>query len=209
MAEQIKNRYKENKKRVNIILFFTSMLIMLGLFIYFGTKDWQTDANPIPDNIHFINDYPNIGKNNVFVYKKSTDIQNILKSGTGVVFFCTPKSEWCKKYAEILNETAKDNQISEIYYYDIYPDRLKQNQTYKDILSIVGDYALTDDEGNKKLYLPAVFAVKNGHIIAYNYDTAITIGAQNATNYWTIDKIIETKIKLTALYDGFKEIGEV
>ena len=202
MTEFVKDKYKENEKIIKLATFFVLMTLMLGLFIYFGTKDFEADIEPVPDNIHFNNDYPKIDKNNVFVYKKINEIQNILKSGNGLVFFCTAKSEWCHSYAEILNDTAKEAGIKEIAYYDIYTDRMKNNQNYKDLMTILGAYLIRDDENNKKLYLPALFSVKNGSIINYNYDTALGIGNATAINYWTIDKIIDTKEKLYIIYNN-------
>ena len=205
VAEQIKKKYKANEKTFKFVTFLILFITMLILFIYFGTKDWEADMEVVPDNIHFINDYQSIDKNNIFVYKKGSEIIKTLTEGTGLVFLCSPKIDWCHSYAEILNDTAKEAGINEIYYYDIYMDRQKQNQAYKDFLSVLDNYLIKDDEDNKRIHLPALYVVKNGEIVGCNYDTALTLGSDTAINYWNIDRIIEIKAKLSELYSNIIE----
>ena len=206
MAEMIKKRYRANAKTYKFFIFLILFITMLILFIHFGTKDWEKEIEVVSDNIHFINDYPSIDKSNIFIYKKPVEIQEILKTGTGLVFFCTPKNDWCHAYAEILNDTAKEAGIKEIYYYDINTARIKGNQVYKDFLKTLDEVIMKDDEANKKLYLPALFVVKDGRIVGYNYETAITVGNETAINYWNIERIIEFREKLNNLYSHIIEV---
>ena len=68
-----------------------------------------------------------------------------------------------------------------IYYYNILEDRKNNTEEYKNIVSKISDYLQYDDEGNKKVFVPAVVAVDKGKIVGFDDETACTSGKGNMT----------------------------
>ena len=83
-----------------------------------------------------------------------------------------PECPWCQRYVVYLNEVSKDIGIEKIYYYNILEDRKNNTDTYKKIVSLIGDYLQYDEEGNKKIYVPAVIGVNKGEIVGFDDETS-------------------------------------
>jgi len=74
---------------------------------------------------------------------------------------------------------AQEDKI-QVYYYDIEKDRAENNDSYKNILSIFGEYLPADtvtqseedpdyDPGLKRVVLPQLFFIKKGDVKADLY----------------------------------------
>ncbi len=130
---------------------------------------------------------------NLVTIKSDADIIDILNNGTGVVYFGFNSCPWCRSLVETLINTAKDNNIKNIYYVDVLDIRSsyevknkKLNQTkegteaYYEILDILedylSDYKITSDKKEydtkeKRLYAPTVVALNNGEIVGFHEGT--------------------------------------
>lgn len=137
----------------------------------------------------------NINKDNP--YKKVTP-QKIVKmiedKKTFYLYVGDPLCPWCRSVLEKSIEVAKEKNISKIYYIDIWDDEGNEilrdkyelqdgkpiktsdgTKEYKKLLkafnSVLSDYTLTDDEGNKvevgekRIYAPNFFYIRNGKAI--------------------------------------------
>lgn len=186
------------KKRVLIIAIIASIvLISMTLFFLFCNKK---ATNNDTDAIKFSKEY-NIDKNNVFVYKTLEDINKILEHGTGIVYLGFPKCPWCKGYVPYLNEVAKIENIDKIYYFDIYSDRLNNSKEYQYTVKLLDDYLQYDEEGNKKIYVPAVIAVNKGKIVGFDDETAYdTKGYETPEEYWKNEDLDGLKTKLKEMF---------
>jgi hypothetical protein len=119
----------------------------------------------------FVADY-GIKNNHIFVSATANDVINILERGTGIIYFGYPESPFCQEIVKILNEISKQNNIEEIYYLNTKELEETNPSAYQRILSLVSDYLYyEDDNGNKILYLPDVYFVKNGNIIGNHIST--------------------------------------
>lgn len=182
------------KKRI-MILVSVIILFMIGVvsLVLFLKKDKKT----VSDMEKFSAEYHEVAKNNVFVYRNIDEIINILEKGTGIVYLGFPECKWCQKYTKYLNEVAMDLGISKIYYYNIREDRKLNTENYQKIVSILENYLQNDEEGNKRIYVPSVIALKKGEIVGFDDETSWdTKGFETPDEYWNTDEVNDLKEKL-------------
>lgn len=195
---------KETKKKNLLIIGLIIIIIgLVALLIIVLNKDTKTQ---ITDALKFSEEYTEVPKDNVYTYKTSEEIIKILENGTGTVLLGFPECPWCQRYAVCLNEVAKDLDIEKIYYYNILEDRKNNTETYQKIVSLIQDYLQYDDEGNKKIYVPAVISLNKGEIVGFDDETSWdTKGFKTPEEYWTNEEVTELKDKLTIMLSKSNE----
>lgn len=175
-----------------ILLLIPMMLIFLLVGCNKNEKETELDSQK------FAKEYTKVTEDNYFVYRNSEEIIKILEHGTGVVYIGFPECPWCQAYAPMLNEVADIEGIEKIYYYNILEDRKDNTDNYKKIVSLLSDYLQYDDEGNKRVYVPAVIVISEGKIIGFDDETSYdTKGFENPEDYWNEEEISDLKMKLT------------
>ena len=66
------------------------------------------------------------------------------------------------------------------------------------LVEILSDYLQYDDEGNKRIYVPAIIFVSKGEIVGFDDETSYdTHGFDNPEDYWTDEEVSDLKKKLT------------
>lgn len=178
---------KKNKTIKIIFLSIILIILLIGCF-YIVKSNQKTNFNK---------EYTLVSKDNVFEEKSSEEIIKILKNGTGIVFLGFPECPWCQHYAKILDDLSHEEGIKVIYYYNIKKDREKNNETYKEIVSLLNDNLDYDKEGNKRIYVPDVSFVYNGDIIYHTNETSMITEDITPEQYWTKDKEETTKKELS------------
>ena len=140
----------------------------------------------------------NIEKNNIIKYATIEEINDIIKTGTGVIYFGYPECPWCRNAIPCLLEAASNTALDKIYYLNLYDVRdilsvgedgsivteVEAKEGYTELLknldSILDDYIIKDKDGNevntgeKRLYVPTVVFVLDGEIVDYYMDTVPT-----------------------------------
>ena len=150
------------------------------------------------DSQKFAKEYTQVTDDNYFVYRNSEEIIKILEHGTGVVYIGFPECPWCQAYVPMLNEVADIEGLEKIYYYNIFNDRKDNTEDYKKIVSLLDEYLQYDDEGNKRVYVPAVIVVSEGEIIGFDDETSYdTKGFEDPADYWNDEEVSDLKSKLT------------
>lgn len=181
-------------KKKNIIILVSCLLLILvlvGAFFLFKK------SKPVTDSMKFSEEYNEVAKDNVFVYRNIDEIINILEKGTGIVYLGFPECPWCQRYVKYLNEVAVDMGVEKIYYYNIHEDRKNNTEKYQKIVSILDSYLQNDEEGNKRIYVPSVIAIKKGNIVGFDDETAWdTKGFSTPSDYWNDTVVKELKDKL-------------
>ena len=172
------------------------LIAVLGAYFIYYHFDNQKKEEVVIDK--FSSEYNLVSENNIFRYSTIDEILDIFEEGTGIVFFCTPGSNWCNYYAKYLNEELMDNNIDTIYYYNIRNDRALNTIKYQKILTILDQYIYKDDTYNSKIYMPDLTIVKDGQIIAHDNETSLVASDIEDSAYWTQDKINEFKNKITS-----------
>lgn len=174
------------KKKILLVIPILLTLILVGC------KKEETDAEK------FAKEYTKVTEYNYFLYRESDEIVKILENGTGVVYLGFPECKWCQAYVPILNEVADIEGLEKIYYYDILEARKNNTSDYQKMVEILGDYLQYDDEGNKRIYVPAVIFVSKGEIVGFDDETSLdTKGFEEPEDYWTEEEISDLKLKLT------------
>lgn len=193
---------KVDKKNKTLYTVIGIVVLVLACSIGFY-KVFTSIENKETDAEKFAREY-SIDNDNVFVYRTLEEINKILKNGTGIVYLGFPECPWCKAYVPYLNEVAKKAKLDKIYYFNILKDRKNNTDNYKKTVELLKDYLKYDDEGNKRIYVPAVIAVNKGKIVGFDDETSYdTKGYEKPEDYWKNEDLDGLKNRL------FKMINDV
>ena len=183
-------KYKNDIIAVVIVLGF------LGLISFY-----YLNLTKVTDASKFKEEYSNVSEDNVFVYRTDKEIIDILKHGTGIVYLGFPECPWCQAYVSYLDEVAKETKIEKIYYLNILEIRKNNTREYQEIVSLLDNYLSYDEEGKKRIYVPAVVAVKEGEIIGFDDETSHdTKGYETPEEYWKNEDLDGLKAKLEKMF---------
>jgi len=186
------------KKKVIIIVITAILLIALAVSLFLILNK----EKDISDAAKFAEEYTNVEEDNVFLYRNADEIIRILENGTGVVYLGFPECKWCQKYVTYLNEAAKENDITRIYYFDILDARSKNTSEYQQIVSLLEEYLEYDEEGNKRVFVPAVIVVDKGEIVGFDDETSLdTHDLDDPEEYWTEEEVNDLMSRLATMFD--------
>lgn len=127
---------------------------------------------------------------------------------TFVLYYGFSTCPWCIEVLPILNDVAKKNGMA-VEYVNVRPGgtdstfdiRVDTNPDYVKLVELTNDYLTVNDEGVKRLFVPFVFFIKDGEIVASHQDTFPEHNAHERK--MTADEVN----RLTAIYDdGFKAL---
>ena len=184
-------KYKNDIIAVVIVLGF------LGLISFY-----YLNLAKVTDASKFKEEYSNVSEDNVFVYRTEKEIIDILKHGTGIVYLGFPECPWCQAYVSYLDEVAKETKIEKIYYLNILEIRKNNTREYQEIVSLLDNYLSYDEEGKKRIYVPAIVAVKEGEIIGFDDETSHdTKGYETPEEYWENENLDGLKTKLKDMFN--------
>lgn len=182
---------ESSKKNMYIIFGIIAVLILIISLSFLFKKDKMSDAERFAKEYDFT-------VNNVFVYRNLDEINKILENGTGVVYLGFPECPWCKGYVPYLNEVAINEHLDKIYYFNILNDRKNNTSSYKKTIELLNDYLKYDNEGNKRIYVPAVIAVNNGKIVGFDDESSLdTKGYETPEEYWKNEDLDGLKKRLS------------
>lgn len=178
-----------NKKKMTTlekVLYTLAFVVLLGLFIFLGTREYDT----IETNPSFHRDFNLVSDQNHFKYVKGKDILNVfVNKKDAIVFLGFPENIWSNQYASMIHNAAESAGIKEILYYNFFQDRQNNNSTYEELLKYIGNNVIILDQGSKEIYAPCLIMIKNGEIVYFDNETAIMNGTISPNAYWTSDKI--------------------
>lgn len=149
--------------------------IVLGILLLTGCsitpiKDLNNDGKRFSEEYSNLN----IDEQNPMKYKTDKEIIEILKSGTGIIYFGFPDCPWCQNAVPVLLEVAKEMEIDEIYYFNPKEIRKDNTESYQEIVKLLDDNLTIDENGNKRLYVPDVYFISSGKIIGHHFKTIDT-----------------------------------
>lgn len=191
-------------KNKNIIIAMGVIIVaLIGVVVYLlvkENKNVNNDTNDKPeitDASKFADEYTELTDDNVFVYASVDEIIDTLENGNGVVYLGFPECQWCQRYVVYLNDVAKENNVDKILYYNIREDRNNNSDNYLKIVDLLKDYLQDDEDGNPRIYVPAIIFMNDGKIVGFDDETSLdTKGCSNADEYWTKDEIKDLKERL-------------
>ena len=129
-----------------------------------------------------------IKKKNKIKYINLEEAVDIIKNGTGLIYFGFPNCPYCRSIVPTLLNKVEKSDLKELYYldmtdlrdtYEVQDERAictkLGDDLYYELLSILDnyleDYVVTDengieyDAGEKRVYVPLVVAVQDGFIM--------------------------------------------
>lgn len=186
-------------KKTNYLLYGFFLIFVIGgvicylLFVDDGVPNMDETKK---DNYKFSVEYTKVPMDNVFVYKTEEEIIDILENGSGIIYLGFPECPWCQTYTVYLNEVAKDNSIEKIYYLNIKEMRSNNTENYQKIVLLLDSVLETDENGNKRIFVPQVVFVKKGEIVGGDNETSM-ISEETPSEYWNSEKIANFKQKIT------------
>lgn len=185
------------KNQTKIIITFVIVAALISIILLLGEKIYLVKNN-ITDSEKFYMEYNGIPVENSFTYVSAKEAIELFDDEQAIIFFGFKECKWCQSYVPILNEVIEDNSVEKVYYCNIKNDRAKNTEGYKRLIEILKEYLYTDDNENKRIYVPDVYFVKNGKIVGHNNDTSIIEGT-DAKEYYTQEVKEELKQKLNTL----------
>lgn len=207
---------KISKKNLEIIIGVVGVgliIVLLWLFLNKNGKSPLIGEDMLPDNLRFKEQYESlngkkddnnkeylkvsIAEDNPIVYKSDSEILDVLKKETALVFFGFETDAWSRNVVEPLLQIAKDNGLEKVYYvnianirdeYTVKDGKLTQTQkgteSYYQILDFLGDklnaYYVYDETGKEfatkesRLEPATVIAVSDGKVKAYRQGTVVS-----------------------------------
>lgn len=193
---------KKYKKYIRLGIYLCLFAILIGMFVYLGKKDYGENVTKYSDAEKFSMEYSDIPSSNNFKYINSYDFSELLKSGTGIVYAGFGSNEWSKYYVKYLYDILGSKNLTSLYYYDVLKDRSRQSKYYLIVEDLLSDYLYCNDKGNISLNTPAVIFIKNGKVVYFDDETAITRNNVSPSDYWTEDRINAFEIKINGYLDG-------
>ena len=189
--------------QIKIIITFVIVALAITLIVVFREQLFNISKN-ISDSERFFKDYNKVSVDNVYKYVSAKEAIDLFKADEAIIFFGFKECVWCQEYAPILNDYAKHNNIHDIYYCDIKQDRANNTEEYKELVNLLSTYLENDNDGNKRIYVPDVYFVKDGKIIGHNNDTSMESGADTKEYYLQNGEKLKQKIDKL-----FEQIGNV
>lgn len=242
----------KKRRRATAIAIFLFMLVALEVVYIFSElyNENEVPSDPVvTDAMKFKEEYESIngvtstsgqtirtisvGDHNPFIYSTAEDIvKRIENKETFVVYFGFSSCPWCRSVLESLIASAKENNISKIYYVDVLSirDTYELNDKNKAVRTVEGtegyykllellDDVLDDYEpltyknskkktvkvkiGEKRIYAPNIITVKNGE--AMSMESGIIDSLKNPFMELDDGMICEIKEKFKCLFDTLKE----
>lgn len=182
--------------------------IVLILFLFsFGTYSLLHKKSSLSlDAVKFAQEYQEVSSDNVFVYKTSEEIIQIMEHGTGVVYLGYPECPWCQEYVKYLNEVAKEVGVEKIYYGNTKKMKEENMDHYKKLISLLDGHLQFNNEGEQWIYVPNVSFHIDGKILLNDYETSKdTHNLKDPKEYWTEEEIKSLKTTLKTAMEQVKE----
>lgn len=182
-------------KKAKMIFLGLLVLVLIAIIVLVIVK--ANDKDEKTDAMKFKEEYSEVADDNVFVYKDIDEIIDIMEDGSGVIYLGFPECPWCQAYVKYLDEVAKEMEIDEVYYYNIYEDRKNNTENYKKIVKLLSERLQKDEDGNKRVFVPNVSFHANGKLVGNNNETSLdTNGIETPSDYWTEEEVKDLRASL-------------
>lgn len=196
---------KDQKILVGLIIFVFLVASSIVVYLYAIKKNVSSDAMLFKKEYESLNDKyyettktkylkVNIDNSNLYIYKSDEEILDVIDSENALIYFGYAKCPYSRSMVTLLNDIAKEEAITKIYYVDISNIRdsyevidktvakiTNGTSSYYKLLDILdeylSDYYITDESneeyntGVKRLYAPTVIAVKDKKIVGFHEGT--------------------------------------
>ena len=186
-------KFLEKSQRRRVYLPFVVMAVSLAFIVLCGWYIWshsQMTELPRPsDAARFKAAYSRVANDNRFVFASVSEVLEKFESGSGLIFLGFQQCPWCQQLAPIVDEVAKAEGLDKIYYLDIRHARETNDDTYKKLVEKLKPHLRTDENGQPRVYVPDVTALKDGRVVGH-FLQETTADGEKATpdTYWTRER---------------------
>ena len=216
------------KKIIVILLIVLVATMITGCKESDGVK-FKKEYESLNNKEAFSPDYKylevNIPKDNKIIYKSDSEIIDVIKNETAVIYFGFNSCPWCRSMVENLIKVTDDLNIKNVYYVDVKDirDTLEVDENgnilrtkswtpaYRELLTLLDEhldyYVISDKDGNevetkeKRIYAPNVVVVKDGKVLGLT--TGVSENLENP--FGEIDESIK-KESYDMLYELIDDI---
>ena len=163
-----------NKKKLMLVIDILLCAILVGVMAFGIYQYLKSDGEKFKAEYEALNNENvniNISKNNPIKYVTLDEVFDIIQNKTGVIYFGFPGCPWCRNMIPVLFEAAKNNNIDTIYYFNPRNVKKSDNDEYNKLKKILNEYLSEDENGQKVLYVPDVYFIKDGKIVGHHLGT--------------------------------------
>ncbi len=204
------------KHRIIISTIITAALLAVAAWFTWPRPTENQPAQQAPSAAQFKADYPGVADDNRFVVSTPDEVLKAFEGGDGLIFLGFKECPWCQKLAPIVDEAAKAEKLDKIYYLDIKAARENNDATYQKIVEKLKDHLRKDEQGNPRVYVPDVTAVRGGRVVGH-FLQETTDGDEKLTpdTYWTSERragaveqlrqMIQSTRQFAAIQDEIKQ----
>lgn len=163
-----------NKKKLMVVIDILLGAILVGIMTFGIYQYLKSDGEKFKAEYEALNNENvniNISKNNPIKYVTLDEVFDIIQNKTGVIYFGFPGCPWCRNMIPVLFEAAKNNNIDTIYYFNPRNVKKSDNDEYNKLKEILNEYLSEDENGQKVLYIPDVYFIKDGKIVGHHLGT--------------------------------------
>lgn len=154
-----------------------------------SAKKREQSTTALSDAAKFKQHYSQAADDNRFVYVSPSEIKQIFEHGSGLVFLGFKECPWCQKLAPMIDEAAKAEGLTKVYYMDIRQARANNDVTYQMLVEKLKDYLAKDGDGNPHIFVPDVTALHDGKIVGrFLPETSIDDKGLTPGEYWTTER---------------------
>lgn len=186
-------KFLEKSQRRRTHLPFVVMAVSLAFIVLCGWYIWshsQMTEPPRPsDAARFKDAYSRVANDNCFVFASVSEVLEKFESGSGLIFLGFQQCPWCQQLVPLVDDAAKAEGLDKIYYLDIRHARETNDDTYKKLVEKLKPHLRTDQNGQPRVYVPDVTALKDGHVVGH-FLQETTVDGEKVTpdTYWTEER---------------------
>ncbi len=168
-----------------------TILMLLGALIALFVINNSSSESSTDTEAHakFQQEYPRVSAEHPFVYTDANDTINILQNGTGLVFLGFIECPWCQHLVGYVDKAAQEEGLKTVNYLNIRESRTANDENYQKLVTILEEYLDKDEDGNPRIYVPDLTAVKDGEIVArYEQEPTDPNTPVTPDTYWTKER---------------------
>ena len=185
-------RTKIAKNYTTCMLLVAAIIGIIAIVIcgwYIWSRSHVPPSLQPSDAARFKAAYSRVANDNRFVFASPGEVLEKFESGSGLIFLGFQQCPWCQQLAPIVDDAAKVEGLDKIYYLDIRHARETNDATYKKLVEKLKPHLRTDQNGQPRVYVPDVTALKEGHVVGH-FLQETTVDGEKATadTYWTEER---------------------
>lgn len=180
---------KNHNTRLCLAIVFVGIIVAVICGWYIWSRS-HVPASPQPsDAARFKAAYSRVANDNRFVFASPGEVLEKFESGSGLIFLGFQQCPWCQQLAPLVDDAAKAEGLDKIYYLDIRHARETNDATYKQLVEKLKPHLRTDENGQPRVYVPDVTALKDGRVVSH-FLQETTVDGEKATadTYWTKER---------------------